>query len=256
MRAAAARYGASLALVAAAIGLWELVIRAFAVPGYILPAPSAVASDFGTDGSLLARNTWVTLREVLIGFAIALAAGLAIATLLHLSAVLRRAVYPLLIASQTLPVVVLAPILVFILGYGIGPKLVIVALICFFPIVVNAVDGLRSVDAELIKLMRTLDASRWGIFKRVELPSALPLLFSGARVAATFAAIGAVFGEWSGSTAGLGYVMLQAAPSLETERTLAAVVILTAISLALFLAVSLAERLLVPWAREQSTISA
>ena len=188
-----------------------------------------------------------TIVEVVVGFAIALAAGILFAVMLHLSPTLRRVVYPLLVGSQTVPTVVLAPILVILLGFGAGPKLAIVGLICFFPIVVNGVDGLRSVDEELVRLMRTLHASRWAIFRRVEFPSALPLIFSGTRVAAVYAAIGAVFGEWSGSTSGLGYVMLQATPTLETARVIAAIVILTAISLGLFLIVSLAERLLVPW---------
>jgi putative hydroxymethylpyrimidine transport system permease protein len=151
------------------------------------------------------------------------------------------------------PVVVLAPILVILLGYNIKPKLVIVALICFFPIVVNGVDGLRSVDPELPRMMRTLDGSRLAIFRRVEFPSALPSIFSGVRVAATFAAIGAVFAEWSGSTSGLGYIMQSATPSLATARIISAIVLLTAISLALFLLVYLVERLTIPWARGAAT---
>jgi putative hydroxymethylpyrimidine transport system permease protein len=247
------RYGLPLALVLAGIGLWELLIRLLDVPEYLLPAPSAVVADFGADRELLLTNSWVTLREMIFGFLLAGAAGLLLAVVLHLSAALRQAVYPILIASQTVPIVVLAPILVILLGFGIAPKLAIVALICFFPIVVNGVDGLRSVDEELVRMMRTLDASRWAIFKRVEFPSALPLIFSGMRIAATYAAIGAVFGEWSGSSAGLGYVMLQATPNLNTARIFAAIVVLTVISLALFLTVSLIERVSIPWARGEST---
>ena len=243
------RHGPALALALAGIGAWELAVRALHVPRYLLPAPSAVAGDVGTDGRLLLDNSWVTLREMLGGFALAVAAGLALALALHLSRTLRRALYPILIGSQTVPIVVLAPILVVLLGFDIAPKLAIVALVCFFPIVVNGVDGLRSVDADLVRMMRTLDASRWAILRRVELPSALPPLFSGMRVAATYAAIGAVFGEWSGSSAGLGYLMLQATPNLDTPRIFAAVVILTLLSLALFLLVSLSERVLAPWAR-------
>lgn len=254
MRAFAVRYGPAAVLAAAGVGIWELAVRAASVPSYILPPPTGVARAFADDGGLLADATWVTLREVLVGFAIAVAAGLAIAVVLHLSRHLRLALTPLLVASQTVPVVVLAPVLVFIMGYGIGPKLVIVALICFFPIVVNALDGLRSVDPELVTMMRTLHASRRAVLLRVELPSSLPLVFSGIRIAATYAAIGAVFGEWSGSTAGLGYVMLQATPALETERVLAAVVILSALSLGLFGAVTLAERVVAPWSRASDSL--
>jgi putative hydroxymethylpyrimidine transport system permease protein len=244
-----ARYGPAVALVAAGIAVWEGAIRLLRVPDYLLPAPSAVAADFGTDGRLLLGNALVTLREMALGLLLAVAAGLALAVVLHLSGTLRRALYPLLIGSQTIPIVVLAPILVILLGFDLAPKLAIVALICFFPIVVNTVDGLRSVDEDLVRMMRTLDGSRWAIFKRVELPWALPPAFSGMRVAATYAAIGAVFGEWAGSSAGLGYLMLQATPNLNTPRIFAAIVILTALSLGLFLVIRALEHLLVPWAR-------
>jgi putative hydroxymethylpyrimidine transport system permease protein len=154
------------------------------------------------------------------------------------------------VLSQTVPTVLLAPILAIVLGFGLTPKLIVVAIVCFFPIVVNAVDGLRSTDGELVRMMRTLDASRIAIFRRVEFPGALPAIFSGARIAATYAAVGAVFGEWSGSTAGLGFVVLQSEPSLDTARIFAAVLILSAIALGLYGLVSLAERLLIPWHRE------
>jgi putative hydroxymethylpyrimidine transport system permease protein len=234
----------SLALIA----IWEAIVRGFDVPKYLFPAPSQVAIALRDDWTAyLLPAMWVTLREVIFGFLMATVAGVALAIVLHIFGPLRRALYPLLIGSQTVPIVVLAPILVIVLGFGLMPKVVIVALICFFPIVVNGLDGLRSVDDELIRMMRTLDADRWAIFKRVEFPGALPAIFSGLRVAATFASIGAVFGEWSGASAGLGYVMLQATPNLQTARIFAAIVILTAIALALFASVSLLERILVPW---------
>lgn len=235
-------------IILAGLGLWQLIIQLAHVPGYLLPAPSAIAADLAADWPVLEPALLVTLQEVLLGFVIAAAAGIGLAVLLHLSPVARRAVYPLLIGSQTVPIIVLAPILVILLGYGLAPKLVIVALICFFPIVVNGIDGLRSVDPELIRMMRTLDASRWAILRRVEFPAALPSVFSGLRIAATFAAIGAVFGEWSGSNQGLGYVMLAATPNLLTARIFAAIVLLTAVALLLFGVVSLLERIFVPWA--------
>jgi putative hydroxymethylpyrimidine transport system permease protein len=235
-------------IILAGLGLWQLIIQLAHVPGYLLPAPSAIAADLAADWPVLEPALLVTLEEVLLGFVIAAAAGIGLAVLLHLSPVARRAVYPLLIGSQTVPIIVLAPILVILLGYGLAPKLAIVALICFFPIVVNGIDGLRSVDPELIRMMRTLDASRWAILRRVEFPAALPSVFSGLRIAATFAAIGAVFGEWSGSNQGLGYVMLAATPNLLTARIFAAIVLLTAVALLLFGVVSLLERIFVPWA--------
>jgi putative hydroxymethylpyrimidine transport system permease protein len=199
-----------LLLLAAAVGAWQLVVRVEHVPDYLFPAPSAVAASFGSDAGLLGSATLVTLREIVLGYLLAVAVALAIAVLLRFSGTLRRALLPILVLSQTVPTVLLAPILAILLGYGIEPKLVVVAIVCFFPIVVNAVDGLRSADPELVRMMRTLHADRLAIFRRVELPGALPAIFSGARVAATYAAVGAVFGEWAGSSSGLGFVILQA----------------------------------------------
>ena len=245
------RLAPTLALVAAALGLWQLLVWALAVPDWLFPAPSAIAADFGRDSGLLARNTWVTLRELLLGYALAAAAGIALGVLLHVSTAVRRALYPILLASQTVPVVVLAPVLAIALGYDLAPKLAVVALVCFFPVVVGIVDGLASVDEEFRRMMRTLDASRLDLFRRVEFPAALPSLFSGLRVAAAYAAVGAVFGEWSGASGGLGYVMQQAAPALDTARIFAAIVILSAVSLALFALVTVVERRLAPWSREE-----
>jgi putative hydroxymethylpyrimidine transport system permease protein len=244
------RWSAPLLLLAAAVGVWELVVRAAHVADYLVPAPSAVAEALGADAGLLSSATAVTAREVVLGYLLAVAVALALAVALHFSQPLRRALLPILVLSQTVPTVVLAPILAILLGYGIEPKLVVVAIVCFFPVVVNAVDGFRSTDPELVRMMRTLDAGRLAIFRRVELPGALPAIFSGARVAATYAAVGAVFGEWAGSSAGLGFVMLQAQPALETARIFAVVLILSLLALALYGAVSLAERLLVPWRHE------
>ncbi len=242
------RYGPAILIMFGGVGLWQLILPLAHVPEYLLPTPSQIAADMVTDWPVLEPALLVTFQEILLGFVISVAAGVGLAVLLHLLVVVRRAVYPVLIGSQTIPIIVLAPVLVILLGYGIAPKLVIVALICFFPIVVNGIDGLRSVDEELIRMMRTLNASRWAIFRRVEFPAALPSIFSGMRIAATFAAVGAVFGEWSGSDQGLGYVMLAATPNLLTARIFAAIVLLTVIALVLFGAVSLLERIFVPWA--------
>ena len=239
-----------LVLLALAVGLWELVVRAASVQDYLFPAPSAVAHSLWDDRGLLASATLVTVREIVLGYALALALGLSLAVALHWSAALRRALLPILVLSQTVPTVVLAPVLAILLGFGLGPKLVVVAIVCFFPVVVNAVDGLRSTDPELVRMMRTLDADRASIFRRVEVPGALPATFSGARIAATYAAVGAVFGEWAGSSSGLGFVMLQAQPELATARIFAAVLILSALALALYGLVSLTERLVIPWHTE------
>jgi ABC-type nitrate/sulfonate/bicarbonate transport system permease component len=246
---------APLAVVVLALAAWELAARwdliadALSIEPFLIPAPSDIAEALWNDRELLAEDGWVTLREILLGFGLALVAGLAFATALHLSDTLRRAFYPLLVASQTVPIIVIAPILVVWFGFGITPKLVIIALICFFPITVNALDGLRSVDPDLIKLMRTLDASRLRTFMRGEAPSALPYAFSGAKVAVAVAVIGAVFGEWSGADSGLGHLMLQSSAQLETARLFAAVVVLSAFAIGLFGLLSLLERRVAWWGR-------
>jgi putative hydroxymethylpyrimidine transport system permease protein len=239
-----------LALLTAAVGIWELVVRAAHVPDYLFPAPSAVTSSLSGDAFLLWQAALVTVREIVLGYLLAVAVALAIAVVLHFSAALRRALLPILVLSQTVPTVLLAPILAILLGYGIAPKLVVVAIVCFFPIVVNAIDGLRSADPELVQMMRTLHGGRLAIFRRVELPGSLPAVFSGMRIAATYASVGAVFGEWAGSSSGLGFVILQAQPALDTARIFAAVLVLSALALALYALVTLAERLVVPWESE------
>jgi putative hydroxymethylpyrimidine transport system permease protein len=246
---------APLAVVALALAAWELAARweliadALSIEPFLIPAPSDIAEALWADRELLAENGWVTLQEVVLGFGLALVAGLAFAAALHLSESLRRAFYPVLVASQTVPIIVIAPILVVWFGFGITPKLVIIALICFFPITVNTLDGLRSVDPDLIKLMRTLDAGRLRIFAGAEAPSALPYAFSGAKVAVAVAVIGAVFGEWSGSSSGLGHLMLQASAQLETARLFAAVVVLSIFAVSLFALLSLLERRIAWWGR-------
>jgi putative hydroxymethylpyrimidine transport system permease protein len=236
------------ALLALAIAGWELAARAGWVEDYLLPAPSEVAQALVDDRSLLLEDTWVTGQEVVLGFVLALVAGAAIAVALHLSATARRAVYPLVVASQAVPVVVIAPILVIWFGFGMTPKLIVIALICFFPIVVNTLDGLRAVDPAQVKMLRTLGAGRWATLRRLELPSALPYFFSGAKVAVAVAVIGAVFGELVGSDAGLGHVIQVGMAQLLTARVFAAVAILSAMAIGLFALVSLIERLAVPWA--------
>lgn len=248
-RRLARNYGPAAILVVAGIGIWELLIRVLDVPDFLWPAPSLIVATMRDEIDGLADNTWVTLSEVLAGFSISVAAGLSIGILLHVSATLRRGLYPLLIASQSVPTLVLAPVFVLVLGFGIAPKLAVIALFCFFPIVVGAIDGLRSVDREYVRMMLTLDASRAAIFRRVEFPAALPQIFTGTRVAATYAAIGAVFGEWAGSKSGLGWQMLQAKGRLDTELVFADIAFVTAMALALFGVVALIERLAIPWAR-------
>jgi putative hydroxymethylpyrimidine transport system permease protein len=245
------RWALTLLLLALFVGAWQAVASLPGVDRLILASPLETARALGEDRSLLLDNAWVTLEEALLGLAAAIVLGAGAAVSMHLARPLRDATYPLLVASQAIPIVVFAPLLVLAFDYGIGPKVVIVALMCFFPITVNLLDGLRETDADVLKLMRSLGASRLQTLRKVELPGCLPYLFSGLRVAATVSVIGAVFGEWAGAEDGLGRLVLLGSQQLETPRTYAGVVILTAMAVALFGLVTLIERAAVPWNRRQ-----
>ena len=238
----------ALALLAVLIGGWQLYATYGPLDELLLPAPSQVATSLWDDRSLLWSNLLVTAREVFLGLLAALVLSLLVALAVHFSAKLRRAVMPLVVASQAIPFPLIASLLVAWLGYDIGPKIVIVAIVCFFPIVVTTLDGLASVDPELEKLLRTFGASRWRALRFVEAPTALPSLLSGAKIAVAVAVIGAVFAEQAGSTSGLGHLLLQSIPNLETARAYAAAVVMALFSVGLFGALALAERRLTPWA--------
>jgi putative hydroxymethylpyrimidine transport system permease protein len=245
------RWALTVLLLVLFVVAWQVVASLPGVDRLILASPGETARALGNDSSLLFDNAWVTLEEALLGLAVAVVVGAGAAIGMHLARPLRDAAYPLLVGSQAIPVVVFAPLLVLAFDYGIGPKVAIVALMCFFPITVNLLDGLRGTDRDLLKLMRSLGASRGQTLRKVELPACLPFLFSGLRVAATVSVIGAVFGEWAGADEGLGRLVLLGSQQLETPRTYAGVVILTAMAVALFALVTAAERVAVPWNRRQ-----
>jgi putative hydroxymethylpyrimidine transport system permease protein len=238
-----------------AVGLlaaWELYVDLDGVEADLLPAPHAVASALWSNRGLVWSNFTVTAEQVVLGLALALACGLALAVAIHLSPLLRRAVYPLAVGSQAVPVPVIGVLLVFWWGFGIFPKLVVIALICFFPVLVTTVDGLASVDPDQPKLLRTLDASRWQAFRFAELPAALPAALSGARIALAVGVIGAFIAETSTPTSepysGLGREIITDAGGFQTPRAYAATVVLFVFAIACFYALALAERRLAPWA--------
>ena len=237
----------ALLIVAAILGFWEAYVRVFNVQRWLLPAPSVIATTIGENPGLLSRHTWVTLEEIIVGFGIALAGGVLLAAGIAFSRSVERAIYPFVVASQTIPIIVIAPMLLIWVGYGLTPKVIVVALISFFPIVVNMVDGLKSVDPDVVRLMRTLGAKRWQIFIKIQVPTSMPFLFSGIKVAIAVSVIGAVVGEWVGSSEGLGYLMIRSKPQFLTERVFAALAILSALGVGLFLTVGIVERLAIPW---------
>ena len=234
-------------IIAGVIGLWEWVVAANDIPHWKLPSPHSIAEELWSSRSLLLRHTWVTLKEVLIGLSIALTGGVLLAGLIHQSRTLERVIYPSVIASQTIPIIVIAPLLLIWLGYGMQHKVIVVALISFFPIVVNSVDGLKSADPDMIRLLRTLGASRWQVFTKVQVPNSLPFMFSGIKIAVTVSVIGAVIGEWVGSSEGLGYLAIRSKSQFLSERVYATVVLLSLMGIALFLIAGVLERVFLPW---------
>jgi putative hydroxymethylpyrimidine transport system permease protein len=236
-------------LLVLALLVWEVWVRIDHTPRWFLPPPSAIARTIARDRDLLSHNAWITLREVLIGFAVAVVAGVVVAVAIDASRIVERALYPIVIASQAVPIVALAPLLLIWFGHGLLPKVIVTALIAFFPIAVNTVDGLRSADRETLDLLRTLGGGRWTQFRLVKLPGALPFLFSGARVGVAVAVIGAVFGELVGAEAGLGHLMTLSGANLRTDRVFASVVVLAIMAVGLFVLVGLVERVALPWRR-------
>jgi putative hydroxymethylpyrimidine transport system permease protein len=241
-------------LVAALLGIWEAYVDSGSESSFVLPAPHSIAAAMWDNAGLLAANLGPTAEEVGLGILLALLLGFGLAVLVHFSRTLRRAVYPLAIGSQAVPIAVIAPLLVFWWGFGTFPKLVVIVMICFFPVLVTTVDGLAAVDADQLKLLRTLDASRWQAFRYAELPAALPAAISGARIALAIGVIGAYIAEsqtaTSGEHSGLGHEINADLTALQTSRAYAAAVVLFVFAVACFYALTLAERRLAPWASQ------
>jgi ABC-type nitrate/sulfonate/bicarbonate transport system permease component len=231
----------------AVLAIWQVGVRVASVPESTLPAPTDVFGAMWEIRDLLVDNAWVTIKEIVIGFALAIVLGVALAVLVCSSLLVERAMYPWLVVSQMVPIPAIAPIIVIWTGFDIRPKVIVVALVSFFPIAVNTIDGIKSTDPELLNLLKTLGAGRWKRFRTAQLPSALPFLFSGLKIAAALTVIGAVFGEWVGADAGLGYLILTLNNQVATSEMFATIVVLAAIGIALFGLVRLFERLLLPW---------
>jgi NitT/TauT family transport system permease protein/putative hydroxymethylpyrimidine transport system permease protein len=231
------------------IVIWELVVRAGVVDALILPAPSGIAQSLWEDRAVLAPDLLVTTWEVLLGLAASLVLGVGLAVAMHLVPAVERALRPLVVGSQAVPIPVIAPLIVFMLGFGLAPKILLVALICFFPIVVNVADGLREADPDAGRVLRSLDATRWQRLRFLDAPSALPSGFTGMKIAAAVAVIGAVLAEWAGSTSGLGHLVITANSQLASARAFAATVLLMVEAVALYTLFAVLERRLVDWAR-------
>jgi ABC-type nitrate/sulfonate/bicarbonate transport system permease component len=227
--------------------IWQGYTIATGLPRTVLPSPVAVGEVLLADIPILLHHSEVTLVETFAGFAAALVVGLLFALLIDRSALLRRAVYPLLVASQTVPSIAYAPLLVIWFGYEILPKVLVVLIYCFFPITVAALDGFRATDPDLIRLFRTFGATPRQIFFKVRFPHALPAIFSGIRIAITYSVTGAVVGEYVGAVDGLGIYMQRVKNSFQVDRVFAAILVIALVSVGLFVLVSWVERLVIPW---------
>lgn len=247
LRRGVSEYVPAVLLTVLLVATWQAATALWDIQPWLLPSPSAIAGAAVDARALLLPHILQTALETLVGFAAALLAGLTLALLMDTSSALRRAVYPLLVVSQTVPIIAIAPLLVIWFGYGLLPKIVVVGLLCFFPIVVGAADGLRSTDPDLISLLQSMGASKRQIFLKVRVPASLPGIFTGVKVAITYSVIGAIIGEWVGASRGLGVFMLRASNSFRTDWVFASIAVVSALSLLLFLAVVVVERAMLPW---------
>jgi ABC-type nitrate/sulfonate/bicarbonate transport system permease component len=234
-------------LIAFVILCWQLVAQRSGLPPFILPTPLQVIQAGWETRDLLASAISTTLLETVIGLAIAVALGAAIAAAMDLVAFLRRALYPILVASQTIQILAIAPLLIIWFGFGLLPKVIIVILVCFFPLAVNTADGLASADPDLVAFFRAMGASRRQIWSKVRLPSALPSFFTGLRISVTYSVVGATIGEWVGGSNGLGLYMLRSKNALATDQVFVAIVVTSALSIGLFALITLIERAALPW---------
>lgn len=243
------RWAAPTVTVLGVLALWQIVCTAGLVPSFLLPSPIDVVRALIADAPLLASHCVVTLSEALLGLACGVAAGFALALAMDRFALVDKALSPLVTLSQTIPTVAIAPLLVLWLGYGMMPKVLLVALTTFFPITVSLASGFRSVDPDIIDLMRTMNASWWQIFRFAKLPAAADSFFAGLRISATYAVVGAVVAEWLGGFEGLGVYMTRVRKSYSYDQMFAVIFIISALSLVLMGLVRILERVCMPWKR-------
>lgn len=236
-----------LLLIGLTLFMWQVIASRSGLSAFILPSPIDVVNAAWATRELLGNAILTTMIATMIGLVISTLFGVILAAAIDLSPFIRRAVYPILVASQTVQILAIAPLLIIWFGFGLLPKVLIVILICFFPLALNTADGLASADPDLVALLRSMGASRWQIWRIVRLPSALPQFFTGLRIAVTYSVVGATIGEWVGGTAGLGQYMLRSKNALATDQVFVAIVLTSLLSIGLFALVYLIERLVLPW---------
>ena len=230
------------------IAVWEAAIRIFEVSAFILPTPSAIGATLLREAGPLWQATQVTAVEILVGFVVAAAVGIALAMIIARFRLLGRALYPLIVLFQTVPKVALAPIFILWFGYDLAPKVGLILVIAFFPVTLSMLAGLEAAEPGLLSLMRSVGASRTTILLRIQIPYALPQLMAGLKIAVTFSVIGAIVGEFAGASAGLGYMIQFASTQLDTPMVFAALLVVSVVGVVFYYAMEWLERLVVPWA--------
>lgn len=227
--------------------VWEVAVWFWNVEKWLLPAPSLIIQTFSNTLHLLPEHIWMTSMVAVVGFGLGISIALVMAFILDISPLLRKSFYPILLFSQTIPIIAIAPLLIIWFGYGILPKVLVVALVTFFPIVVSVVEGLQSSDRDMIRLVRSMGGSFWQVFYSVRFPHALPYLFTGLRIGATYSVLAAVISEWVGASKGLGIYLVKAQSSFATDKVFVVIVLISILSSLLFLVVILISRLTMPW---------
>jgi NitT/TauT family transport system permease protein len=229
------------------VASWEALCRLLQIPAFLIPTPSQVALKLYEKHDLFVIHAWTTIYETTAGFFLAVAFGVVFAAIIVVIPRLRDVVMPLLLVAQLVPKVAVAPLLLIWFGYGLFPKIIVAFLVAFFPIVVNGASGLASVQPELLDLGSSLQASRWQIFWKFRVPSALPEIFSGMKIAVTLAIIGAIIGEFVGGNRGLGYLIIVANQELDTALAFASIFLLSAVGIVLYALIEMFERISIPW---------
>jgi len=243
------RYGVTFLAVVSFFVAWELIIIVFGVKRYILPRPSEVFRTYFDPKftGLIVQSTFITMGEALLGFAVAILIGIPLSMLITFSPLLSKTVYPFAVALEMVPKIAFAPLFITWFGLGVAPKIIVVFMVCFFPIMLNGVLAFRSLSPDVIYFSQSTGANSWTMFRKIRLPAALPQIFNGLKGAATNATVGAVIAEWIGADVGLGYNLAMFQNQMRTEVGFAIIFVLALIGLALFYAVVFAERLIVPW---------
>ncbi len=237
----------ALLFVAILTALIEILVRTGVIQGFILPAPSAVIISLFVNFKEIAPHMWETFWVCFVGLSISILLAFIIAVIMDGITIFKKTVYPLLIASQTIPIMVITPLIILMLGYGLAPRLLVVVLVCFFPVCISLYDGLSSVDPDMLMLMKSMKADKKGIFWHVKFPASLPSLFSGIRISATYCVMATVIAEWQGSNTGLGIYMIRVKRSYNYDKMFAAIVLIVLMSLLFFLAAQFVQKKAIRW---------